>query len=85
VATKAPQLVTIEYRISDDDRRLCETLYPRVQDAMQAGYIVPNRGSNLCSRKCCNFCDACVAEFGGRVKGNDVEENLADSIIVVAQ
>ena len=51
VATKVPQLVTLEYRVLDDDRRLCETLYPRVQSAMRAGYVVPNRGSNLCSAK----------------------------------
>jgi hypothetical protein len=73
VATKTPQLVTMGYRVSDADRRLTETIYPRVQAAMKAGRILPNRGSNLCSRKHCNFVDACIAEFGGRVKGGDAE------------
>jgi hypothetical protein len=55
--------------VSDADRRLTETIYPRVQAAMKAGYCTPNRSSNLCSRKHCNFVDACEKEWGGRVKG----------------
>jgi hypothetical protein len=69
VATKAPQLVTFGYTVSDADRRLTETIYPRVQAAMKAGYVTPSRSSNLCSRKHCNFWQACEAEWGGRVRG----------------
>jgi RecB family exonuclease len=69
VATKIPQLVTMAYRVSDADRAYARAIYPRVQDAMRAGVVTPNRGSNLCSRKHCNFWAACEAEYGGRVKG----------------
>jgi hypothetical protein len=69
VATKTQQLVTMAYRISDADRAYARAIYPRVQDAMRAGCVTPNRGSNLCSRKHCNFWEACEAEYGGRVKG----------------
>jgi RecB family exonuclease len=69
VATKTPQLVTMAYRVSDADRAYARAIYPRVQDAMRAGCVTPNRGSNLCSHKHCNFWAACEAEYGGRVKG----------------
>src|ERR1022692_1476298 len=69
VATKTPQLVTMAYRVSDADRAYARAIYPRVQDAMRAGVVTPNRGSNLCSRKHCSFWQACEAEYGGRVKG----------------
>jgi putative RecB family exonuclease len=69
VATKTPQLITMPFHVSDADRQHVRTLYPRVQDAMRAGAVVPNRGSNLCSRKHCNFWEACEAEYGGRVGG----------------
>lgn len=68
VATKAPQLVSISYAVSDADRRMCERIYPHVRAGMQSGYYCPNRGSNLCSRKHCAFADACVEEFGGYVE-----------------
>jgi RecB family exonuclease len=68
VATKTPQLVTMAYRVSDADRAYARAIYPRAQDAMRAGVVTPNRGSNLCSRKHCNFWEACEAEYGGRVK-----------------
>ena len=32
------------------------------------GIYFPNRNSNLCSRKYCNFADACCKEFGGCVE-----------------
>ena len=73
VATKSPNIVTISYRISDADRKLVETVYPRAQAMMQHGMYLPNRGSNLCSRKHCNFWKACQEEFGGEVKGKTDE------------
>ena len=71
VATKTPQLVTMAYHVSDADRAYARAIYPRAQDAMRAGVVTPNRGSNLCSRKHCNFWEACEAEYGGKVKGVD--------------
>ena len=71
VATKTPQLVTMAYRVSDADRAYARAIYPRAQDAMRTGCVTPNRGSNLCSRKHCNFWEACEAEYGGKVKGVD--------------
>jgi hypothetical protein len=40
-----------------------------VREAMRAGVYLPNRGRNLCSRKHCNFVEACEAQWGGRVNG----------------
>jgi len=71
VATKTPQLVTVSYHVSDADRAQARAIYPRAQDAMRAGTVLPNRASNLCSHKHCNFWAACEAEYGGRVKGGE--------------
>lgn len=75
VATKSPQVVTQEYTVSPADLKMTEKLYPLVREAMREGIYLPNRSSNLCSRKHCNFAEACESEFGGRVKGG--EEELA--------
>jgi putative RecB family exonuclease len=74
VATKTPQLVTMAYRVSDADRAYARAIYSRAQDAMRTGCVTPNRGSNLCSRKHCNFWQACEGEYGGKVKGVNIEE-----------
>ncbi len=67
VATKTPQLVTIEHTVSVQDQLMTQHLYPLVREGMREGLYFPNRGSNLCSRKYCNFADACEREFGGCV------------------
>ncbi len=67
VATKTPQIVKLEYEVTDADRLLAMRLYPRVREGIREGLYFPNRNSNLCSRKYCNFCEACEREFGGRV------------------
>jgi hypothetical protein len=67
VKTRQPQLVQISHRIDDAEIRQTQVMYPLVQDAMRGGLYVPNRASNLCSRKHCAFWKACEAEFGGRV------------------
>jgi len=67
VATKTPQLVTIEYEVSVKDQLLTQSLYPLVREGMREGLYFPNRGSNLCSRKYCNFADACCKEYGGTI------------------
>lgn len=68
VATKQTQLVNIAYTVSDEDRRMTEKIYPCVQAGMQSGFYAPNRNSQLCSRKYCNFWDQCVQEWGGHVE-----------------
>jgi hypothetical protein len=70
VATKTPQLVTIPYEVSLADQFMAEKLYPHVREGIREGLFFPNRCSNLCSRKTCNFWQACQAEFGGTVKGD---------------
>lgn len=54
-------------QIADADKLQTARIYPLVQEAMRAGLYVPNRGSNLCSRKHCSFWRQCEAEFGGCV------------------
>jgi putative RecB family exonuclease len=68
VSTKVPQLVQIEYQISQADRQLTERIYPRVQAAMQSGHYMPNRGSMRCSKRYCSFWEACQDEFGGHIQ-----------------
>jgi RecB family exonuclease len=68
VATKTPKLVKIEYEVTDADQRLTCSLYPSVREGIREGLYFPNRNSNLCSRKYCNFADACCKEFGGCVE-----------------
>jgi len=68
VNNKTPKLVTIEYEVSVADQLLTQNLYPRVREGIREGLYFPNRGSNMCSRKYCNFCDACEKEFGGKVE-----------------
>ena len=68
VATKTPQLVKIEYETTVADQLMTQHLYPLVREGMREGLYFPNRGSNLCSCKYCNFAEACCKEFGGDVQ-----------------
>jgi CRISPR/Cas system-associated exonuclease Cas4 (RecB family) len=67
VATKTPKMVTTEYEVTPADQLMTHNLYPRVREGIREGLYLPNRGCNLCSRKYCNFADACCKEFGGKV------------------
>lgn len=73
VATKTPKIVRQDYQVSHADVRHCQAVYPMVREAMRSGVYLPNRGSNLCSRKHCNFVETCEAQWGGRVKGASEE------------
>lgn len=68
VKTKTPQVVSIDHRVTEADRRGVRVQYPLIQEAMRSGYYVPNRGSMLCSRRSCPFWRACEEEFGGKVE-----------------
>ncbi|MGH9667432.1 MAG: PD-(D/E)XK nuclease family protein [Bryobacteraceae bacterium] len=67
VKTKTPQLIQSFHRIDDQQIRATQRMYPLAQEAMRAGLYIPNRASNLCSRKSCAFWRSCEREFGGRV------------------
>jgi hypothetical protein len=67
--TKKPELVQQEFTVEPSDVEQTQKLYPAVQQAIRAGHFLPNRSSNLCSRKYCSFWRRCEQEFGGRVSG----------------
>lgn len=68
VATKSPKIVTLPYTVTVADQLMTQHLYPHVREGIREGLYFPNRGSNMCSRKYCNFADACEREFGGTVE-----------------
>jgi hypothetical protein len=67
VKTKTPQLVQLTCQAEQSDMDATARLYPLVQQSIRAGVWLPNRGSNLCSRKYCSFWRACQDAFGGKV------------------
>jgi hypothetical protein len=69
VATRSPQLVTIDHTPGDAGRKLVERIYPLVAEGIAGGLYLPNRSSQLCRRKHCAYWRECTAEFGGTVGG----------------
>jgi RecB family exonuclease len=67
VATKKPQLVQIEHTPDESGEKLVGRMYPLVAEGIAGGLYLPNRSSNVCSRRYCAFADACEREFGGSV------------------
>lgn len=68
VKTKVPAYVQITHTVTRQDRAATEQMYPAAQAFARAGMYLPNRTSNLCSRKGCAFWRQCVSEFGGDVE-----------------
>lgn len=68
VKTKTPQLVQLEHTVSAADIRATEEMYPLAQNAMRQQIYMPNRTSNLCSKRNCSFWRQCAKEFGGCVE-----------------
>lgn len=66
--TRTPAYVQLKTGLADEDYRYAEALYPMTAEAMEAGIYLPNRASNLCSRKHCAHWQACEAEYGGTVR-----------------
>jgi hypothetical protein len=62
-----PKLTRLDFEIGDADIAYAECMYPLAQEGMRSGFIVPNRDSNLCSRKYGPFASWCEGEFGGEV------------------
>jgi RecB family exonuclease len=67
VATKEPQFVRIDHMPGEAGRRLVERVYPLVAEGIAGGLYLPNRSSNVCSRRYCAFADKCEREFGGTI------------------
>jgi RecB family exonuclease len=67
VRTKTPQHIVHDYTVTAEDQMMTQRIYPMVQDGIKEGIYLPNRGSNLCSRRNCNFWAACQKEYGGIV------------------
>ena len=67
VKTKTPQLVQQDLEIGARQIQAIETLYPLAQKVMRRGSYMPNRLSNLCSRRNCPYWSRCEREFGGHV------------------
>ena len=68
VSTKEPQLVQIDHAPGDAGQRLVERIYPLVAEGIAAGVYLPNRSSQLCSRRYCSFWRECEREFGGSIE-----------------
>lgn len=66
--TKTIQLVEQSFAIVESDLIQIERMYPLAQEAMRSGLYVPNRNSNLCSRKYCPFWEYCEDDYGGVVE-----------------
>jgi hypothetical protein len=65
--TKVPALVSQDFTVDQADVDQTAKMFPLVQQAIRAGMFLPNRQSNLCSRKYCAFWRACESSYGGSV------------------
>ena len=65
--TKTIQVVEQSFAIVESDIVQVRRMYPLAQEAMRAGLYVPNRNSNLCTRKYCSFWKQCEQDYGGTV------------------
>jgi CRISPR/Cas system-associated exonuclease Cas4 (RecB family) len=66
--TRTPAYVRLQTGLQEADYRYAEAIYPAVSQAMDDGLYLPNRNSNLCTRKHCAHWQACEAEYGGQVR-----------------
>ena len=66
--TKVPSWCQHSFTLRPVDLHYAATLYDMAAEGMQSGLYIPNRGSNLCSRKHCAFWRECTAEYGGSVE-----------------
>jgi hypothetical protein len=66
--TKHPAIYSQPLSIAPSDTQYAATMFSMVADSIGAGIHLPNRGSNLCSRKHCAFWRTCQDEHGGHVR-----------------
>ena len=67
VKTKTPQLVQLNHSVTAADIAATEQMYPHAQAVMRGQLYMPNRTSNLCSRRNCAYWRMCQSDFGGTV------------------
>jgi CRISPR/Cas system-associated exonuclease Cas4 (RecB family) len=67
VKTKTPQLIAQSFRVTPEELKVPERLYPAAQGAMQKQHYMPNRLSMMCSRRNCSYWRHCEREWGGEV------------------
>jgi len=67
VKTKTPQLISQSFKITAEELRVPQTLYPAAQDAIRRQRYMPNRLSMMCSRRNCSYWRHCEREWGGEV------------------
>jgi len=65
--TRTPSWCQHSFTLTPNHTQYAATLYDMAAEAMASGLYLPNRGSNLCSRKYCAFWRECQAEYGGCV------------------
>lgn len=66
--TATPAYVMLKTGLAEPDYANAAAIHPLVSQAMDEGLYLPNRGSNLCSRRHCAHWQACEAEYGGHVR-----------------
>jgi hypothetical protein len=67
VKTQTPQYVQLQHTVTRADIAATEQMYPHAQAVMRGQLYMPNRTSNLCSRRNCAYWSRCQRDFGGRV------------------
>jgi CRISPR/Cas system-associated exonuclease Cas4 (RecB family) len=67
VKTKSPQVISQSFRITEEEMKVAQTLYPAAHEAMRKQRFMPNRLSMMCSRRNCSYWRHCEREWGGEV------------------
>ena len=70
VKTVKPQLIHLTHTITAGDIAATEQMYPLAQAFMRGQLYMPNRTSNLCSRRNCCYWRKCQGDFGGTVSAS---------------
>lgn len=65
--TKTPSWCQHSLTIRPQHTQYAATVYAMAAESMASGLYLPNRGSNICSRRHCAFWRACQDEYGGSV------------------
>ena len=68
VSTKDVQLIQVEHTPGEAGRKLVEKIYPLVAEGIAGGLFLPNRGSQLCSKRYCGYWKECQTEYGGEIE-----------------